>query len=246
VCGVVVHALDADRTVERVIDLALDGGGAVHLVNAHVLSLAARSESFTGLLNDGDLNVPDGVPVAWIGRRLGLDVEKVPGADLFSGVVNRGRGVGLRHYLYGSTPIVIERLSHQLSRLFEGAEVVGAESPPFRPLTRREEEDLVRRIRGADPDVVWVGLGTPKQDEFVGRFRDQLGAVLIPVGAAFEFLAGTRTRAPAWMQQLGLEWFHRLLSEPRRLWRRYLVGNLVFLWTVFRERPQVVRHEPER
>jgi N-acetylglucosaminyldiphosphoundecaprenol N-acetyl-beta-D-mannosaminyltransferase len=145
-----------------------------------------------------------------------------------------GRAWGLRHYLYGSTADVVGALARRLAELAPGVEIVGAESPPFRPLSEGEEERLVEQIRSARPDIVWVGLGTPRQDKFVDRFRDHLGTTLVAVGAAFDFIAGAKRQAPGWMQDLGLEWVFRLATEPRRLWRRYLVGNILFLAGVAR------------
>jgi N-acetylglucosaminyldiphosphoundecaprenol N-acetyl-beta-D-mannosaminyltransferase len=247
ICGVAVDPLDTAEAADRIVALGASRTPAsVHLCNAFVLALASRDRSYACLLNRSDLNLPDGAPVAWIGRRLGLKMERVAGMDLMLEVLRRGRSCDLRHYFYGSTPHVVNGMVEELKGHVGGVNVVGAESPPFRHLSAEEADDVVARIRGCRPHVVWVGLGTPRQDEFVETFHDRLGAVLVPVGAAFDFLAGSRLRAPTWVQRIGLEWLHRLVSEPRRLWRRYLVGNLVFLWTVFKERPQVVRPEPER
>jgi N-acetylglucosaminyldiphosphoundecaprenol N-acetyl-beta-D-mannosaminyltransferase len=140
-----------------------------------------------------------------------------------------GRNNGLRHYLYGSTPRIAASLAAQLAEFAPGIEIVGVESPPFRPLTEREEAELVERIRHARPNVVWVGLGTPLQDRFVDLFRDRLNTTLVAVGAAFDFIAGAKRQAPVWMQNRGLEWAFRLVTEPRRLWRRYLIGNASFM-----------------
>jgi N-acetylglucosaminyldiphosphoundecaprenol N-acetyl-beta-D-mannosaminyltransferase len=145
-----------------------------------------------------------------------------------------GRTWGLRHYLYGSTPDVVGALARQLAELAPGIEIVGVESPPFRPLTDQEQFELIERVRLARPDIVWVGIGTPHQDLFVDRFRNQLGTILIAVGAAFDFIGGAKRQAPTWIQDHGLEWLFRLATEPRRLWRRYLIGNVVFLAGVIR------------
>jgi N-acetylglucosaminyldiphosphoundecaprenol N-acetyl-beta-D-mannosaminyltransferase len=145
----------------------------------------------------------------------------------------------LRHYLYGSTPEVIAQLETNLRERFPGAELVGVESGPFRPLTEAEEHDLARRMTDARADVVWVGLGTPRQDLFVDRFRDLVPATFIAIGAAFDFHAGTKRQAPRVLQRFGLEWLFRLITEPRRLWKRYLIGNGRFVWAVLRCRPKL-------
>lgn len=237
-CGVRIDPVRLDDAIDALIERAKrHEGTAVHLCNAYTLSLARRDSEYRDLVDRGDLNFPDGMPLVWVSRRLGFALptdERPRGTDVFVGTVQRGREEGLRHYLYGSTPEVVERLAERLRAEAPGAEIVGAESPPFRPLDPAEKDELVDRIRATGAHVVWVGLGTPRQDVFVDEFRDRLGAVLVAVGAAFDFLAGEKSQAPAWMQRRGLEWVHRLASEPRRLWKRYLVGNTVFLYDVLR------------
>lgn len=241
-----IDALRGGEATDVIIRLANAGASAVvHLCNAHVLSEASRDDRYAQILNRGDLNLPDGKAVAWFGRYLGFDFlrQPVPGPDLFESVLAKGQAAGLRHYLYGSTPEVIGSLRDRIGERFPDAELVGAESPPFRDLGAEEEAATVERMRGSGAQIVWVGLGTPKQDYFVERFRDRLDAVLVPVGAAFDFLAGTTPRAPVWMRDLGFEWLYRLVTEPRRLLGRYVVGNLRFL--VCASRSAEVAHRPE-
>ena len=236
-CGVRVDAITLEEAVATIQQFSREEGGrAVHLCNAYTLSLATRDPGLATAINRGDLNLPDGTPLTWVGRRLGFTQmrRRVYGPDLMRETLRAGRRSGVRHYLYGSTPRVLGTLTGRLEELAPGVEIVGAESPPFRPLTADEEARLVRRVNAARPDIVWVGLGTPRQDEFVDRFRDRLDAALIAVGAAFDFLAGTKRQAPPWLQDHGLEWVFRLATEPARLWRRYLIGNAVFLAGVAR------------
>jgi N-acetylglucosaminyldiphosphoundecaprenol N-acetyl-beta-D-mannosaminyltransferase len=237
-CDVRVDAIGLDQAVDRVRTLTAAGAGrAVHLCNAYTMSVALGDPSFTAVLNRGDLNLPDGTPLVWLGRRAGFPHmrQRVYGPDLMLAVLQAGRSWGLRHYLYGSTPVVLQGLQARLNELAPGIQLVGAESPPFRSLSDREEAELIDRVSVARPDVIWVGLGTPRQDVFVDRFRDRLGATLIAVGAAFDFHAGAKRQAPRWMQDRGLEWAFRLATEPRRLWRRYLVGNARFLGATWRQ-----------
>lgn len=232
VCGVRLDALELSEAADEIITRASsDVPTVVHLCNAYVLALASRDGEYSKVLNRGDLNLPDGKSVAWFGRHLGFDYlrRSVPGPDLFESVLSRGRDAGIRHYLYGSHPEVVERLVDRIEERFSGARIVGAESPPFRPLTEDEEERTAERIRESGADIVWVGLGTPKQDWVVDRLSDRLDQVFVPVGAAFDFLAGTRARAPLWLRDLGLEWTYRLATEPRRLLSRYVFGNAKFL-----------------
>lgn len=232
-CGVRVDPRPMSAAADEVLAAADEGRAlAVHLVNAYTLSLAARDASFAALLDRGGLNLPDGMPLVWLARRRGLTelTDRVYGPDLTLAVCDRGRAQGLRHYLYGASPEVVQAFAAALERRFPGIEVVGVESPPYRPLSVDERRALVERVTASSAQVVWVGLGTPKQDVFVDEFAEELGMPLVAVGAAFDFLSGHKPMAPTWMQRAGLEWLYRLLREPRRLWRRYLVGNVVFLW----------------
>lgn len=211
--------------------LACRDSHVVHFLPSDPIVRARDDASYREVLNAGDLNVPDGMPVAWALRLRGVRTERVAGADAMRHLAAWGRDRGIRHYLYGGRPAVVETLGGWLRRT--GAEVAGAEAPPFREPTEDELRDAAGRMRAAGADLVWVGLGTPKQDVVAGRLRD-LGAapVLLCVGAAFDFLSGARRRAPRWMQRTGMEWAFRLASEPRRLWRRYLVGGPRFVAAV--------------
>jgi N-acetylglucosaminyldiphosphoundecaprenol N-acetyl-beta-D-mannosaminyltransferase len=236
-CGVPIDPLDLGEAAARIIRAASQREAlAVHLVNAYTLSLAVRDHRFRDTVGRGHLNLPDGMPLVWLARRHGLHLDdRVYGPDLTLAVCDLGRRPGLRHYLYGGTPEVVEGFAASLRQRFNGIEIVGAESPPFRDLTADEETAVVDRIAASGADIVWVGLGTPKQDLFVDHFASRIARPLVAVGAAFDFIAGTKPMAPAWMQRRGLEWLYRLGSEPRRLWRRYLVGNLVFLYGATRD-----------
>lgn len=229
-CGVEIDAAPFDAAVDAVIARGLAGqGGAVHLCNAYTLSIAEKDPEFRSMLGRALFNFPDGMPLVWIARRRGLPLEhRVYGPDLMAAVCDKGRAVGLRHYLYGSTPEVITALRSRLEARYPGIEIVGAESPPFRELMPVELEEAAERFRTSGAQAVWVGLGTPRQDDFVDDLATKVDAPLVAVGAAFDFHAGTLKQAPAWVQRRGFEWAYRLAREPRRLWKRYLVGNAVF------------------
>lgn len=203
----------------------------VHLVNAYTIALAARDEQYAELLSNCSLNLPDGKPIAVLSRLRGARprLHQVRGPQLFLDVFDLGRQYGIRHFLLGSSPEVLKRLQTNLEATYPGSDIVGVESPPYRPLTRSELDMQDRRIRETAPDIVWVGLGTPKQDWEAQRLAVSIGTLTIAVGAAFDFAAGTVKEAPRWVRAIGLEWFFRLCSQPRRLWRRYFVGNSIFL-----------------
>jgi N-acetylglucosaminyldiphosphoundecaprenol N-acetyl-beta-D-mannosaminyltransferase len=200
-----------------------------HFLAADPTVLARRDPRYRQLLNQGDLNLPDGMGVVWATRLFGFVSHRVSGTEGLHLVARWGLDRGLSHYLFGGTHQALAACREALEVAHLGIRIAGAESPPFRPITPQEMAQAASRIRGAGADVVWVGLGTPKQDLVAERLR-RLGAapVIASVGAAFDFIAGTKPRAPRWMRRSGLEWLHRLASEPGRLWDRYLIGNPAF------------------
>jgi N-acetylglucosaminyldiphosphoundecaprenol N-acetyl-beta-D-mannosaminyltransferase len=241
--GVPITACSPGEAAQHVVDLAtgpLATGVDIHLCNAYTLALADRDAWMHELLGRAGVNFPDGKAVVWANRlahpEKDLPTERVYGPDLFLEVFDRGQQVGLRHYLLGSTPAVLAAMTDRLLADYPAARIVGAESPPFRDLTVLEQDEQADRIRRSHAQIVWVGLGTPKQDHESARLAAALPVVAAAVGAAFDFVAGTKRQAPLWMQRRGLEWLFRLLSEPRRLWRRYLFGNARFLWAVRKRR----------
>jgi N-acetylglucosaminyldiphosphoundecaprenol N-acetyl-beta-D-mannosaminyltransferase len=199
---------------------------AVHLV------MVAREDPETGRAVKRALAVPDGVPLVWALRALGhKDATRVYGPDLMAHYCARAARTGATMYLYGGrSEAALEQLTAALRRRFPGLRIVGGWSPPFRPLTDAERDEVAARINAARADVVWVGTGQPKQEKWMAEMRDHLDApVLAAVGAAFDFHAGIVPQAPAWMQRAGLEWVYRLSREPRRLWRRYARYNPRFV-----------------
>ncbi|WP_036270346.1 WecB/TagA/CpsF family glycosyltransferase [Meiothermus rufus] len=184
--------------------------------------------------NRAGLVTPDGMPMVWLSRLAGhKHAQRVYGPDLMLAVCAASREKGYRHFFYGGNPGVPELLRDRLQERFPGLQVVGTYSPPFRPLTPEEDAAIVAQINAAQPDIVWVGLSTPKQERWMAAHLGKIQApVMIGVGAAFDFHAGLKPQAPRWMQQSGLEWFFRMLSEPKRLARRYLKNNPRFVLAV--------------
>ena len=197
----------------------------VTAVDVHGVMFAQRSPAHMSNLRRADLVTPDGSPLVWVGRARGhRDLRRVAGPDLLPALCARSAEEGWRHYFYGGAPGVADELARRLCQQFPGMQVAGVESPPFRPLDERERKEAAQRINASGAHIVWVGLGCPKQEQWISdttRYID--GAILIAVGAAFDFQSGRISRAPRCMQRWGLEWLHRLCMEPRRLWRRYLV-----------------------
>jgi N-acetylglucosaminyldiphosphoundecaprenol N-acetyl-beta-D-mannosaminyltransferase len=220
---------DLDRAVAAVLDRARAGvGGFAVLGNVHVLVTAQRDDKLAHALRHAWAIFPDGAPVAWLQRRLSnADATRIAGAELMLAVAHAGAPGGLRHALFGGTPETLAALEQRLRADVPGIQICAAISPPFAPLD--ELGAHVDALRLARADVVWVALGAPKQEIFMARHADRLGALTLGVGAAFDFLSGSKTRAPRWMQRSGLEWAHRLATEPRRLAGRYLRTNSEFL-----------------
>lgn len=208
-------------------------GSDVHLSNAYTLALADRDAELRSVLNSASLNLPDGQSVVWASQLLHRDTPlpstRVYGPDLLLDVFSLSQHTEVRHFLLGSTPQVLDSLHRELRRRFPKARIVGTCSPPFRPMTPLERQQQAEQVRAAEADIVWVGLGTPKQDRWAAELCAALPVVAVAVGAAFDFIAGTKPQAPPWMQRNGMEWLFRLGCEPRRLWRRYLFGNARFV-----------------
>ena len=208
--------------------------GYICLGTAHGLTEARNDATLREIYNASWLTTPDGMPLVWLGPQ---GVERVYGPDLMLAVCEAGRAVGLRHYLFGGVEGVAEQLRAKLEARFPGLEIVGTFTPPFRELTPGEFAALQADVARTRADVMWVGLGTPKQEKFMARYWQELdAALLIGVGAAFDFHSGRVRQAPRWMQRSGLEWLFRLCSEPRRLGRRYLTTTPLFALRVIAQR----------
>ncbi len=217
--------------------LASKKGGYVCFTNVHASVMAVNDRRFKDVVNDSFMSLPDGKPVYWVGKLSGnKGIEQVPGPDFFAKLLEHECEPPLKHYFYGGSPETLETLVKKLSDKYSKLKIVGKESPPFRSLSQDEMEAALQRIRDAEPDVVWIGLGAPKQEFWMSEHWQQLRpAILLGVGAAFDFHAGVVKRAPLWMQKAGLEWLHRLLQEPGRLWKRYLYTNSLFLWQLLKQ-----------
>ena len=242
VLGVPVSAVSFAQAQQQVLDWGRERASRyVVLANVHVVVTARREAALGGVVAAADLATPDGAPVAWMLRRLGhVGQTRVSGPDLMWALLGRCASDGLPVYFYGSTPQTLLALVGRVRAAFAGLQVAGYESPPFRALTPDEDAQAVQRINASGAGLVFVGLGCPKQELWMHAHRGRINAVMLGVGAAFDFYAGTVSRAPLWMREHGLEWLHRLLSEPRRLWKRYLVTNTLFVllaaWQLFKSR----------
>ena len=204
---------------------------SVNVCNVHSVMSARRDRELSDAFATSDINTPDGMPLVWFLRSLGFsDQTRVNGSEIALRAIEYGLSLGWRHFFYGSTDETLALLVSRLTSRFPSLKLAGTVSPPFRSLSPDERVQTVQTIRDTRPDIVWVGLGMPKQEKWMREFRDELpGTVLVGIGAVFDFLAGTKPQAPQWVQDNGLEWLFRFGTEPRRLWRRYFWNNPAFL-----------------
>lgn len=235
IIGVPVDVGDFALMVDRIIELAsARTKGYVCVTNVHMLVLARKTGEFRLILDRALTVVPDGMPLVWIQRLSKFaNAQRVSGPDLMYQLCERAAEVNLPVYFYGGEENTLGALTASLGKAFPNLIVAGAEAPPILPERPLPDEGVTRRINLSGAKLVFVGLGCPKQEYWAAVHAPQVSAVIIGVGAAFDFLAGRKKRAPKWLQRCGLEWLHRLGTEPRRLWRRYLIGNSAFAWYLF-------------
>lgn len=231
VLGVPIDVLGWDAALSRISTWAAARESRyVCICNSHSVVTAGQDAAFGRIIEAADMATPDGAPVARMLRILGSPAQqRINGPDLMWKYCEQAALRGESIYLYGGLPDTLALLQQRLKAAFPGLLIAGAHSPPFRLATAEEDEADVARINAAGAGTVWVSLGCPKQEQWMAAHRGRVNAVMIGVGAAFDYHAGTIKRAPKWMQNAGLEWLHRLCSEPRRLWKRYLVTNTLFI-----------------
>ncbi len=232
VLGVGISALNLPLARDRIFEaITARRKGYVTITGVHGVMEAQDDPALKTIFNRSFLTTPDGMPMVWMGWCDGRhEMDRVYGPDLMLLLCDEGRERGVRHFFYGGNDGVAETLSERLQARFPGLEVAGCYTPPFRPLDAKEESNLEALLERTRPDLLWVGLSTPKQERFMAQYLERLPVpIMIGVGAAFDFHAGLTRQAPLWMQRSGLEWLYRLFQEPRRLWRRYLRNNPRFV-----------------
>jgi N-acetylglucosaminyldiphosphoundecaprenol N-acetyl-beta-D-mannosaminyltransferase len=208
----------------------------VHLVNAGSVYFGEQRPEVKEMFVKSSMLLPDGKSIQMASKLLGSKIPQVRGPWLFNELMSVGREHGLRHFLIGTTDETLKRLVAELERRYPGVQIVGSLSPPFRESTPGELAAQDDAVRASGANIVWLGMSSPKQDFEAQRLAQALPGLVLAVGAAFDFVAGTQKEAPRWVQKSGFEWLFRLLSNPRRLWKRYLLGNLVFIGAVVKHR----------
>lgn len=236
IMGVRIAVTDMETTVRRIEEHLDDWRGEyICVANVHTTVTAHDDPSYRAVQNGAVMALPDGGPLSQYSRRKGFaQAARVTGPDLMKEMLRESAQKHYRHYFYGSTQETLDILREKITRNYPGAVIAGMASPPFRPLTEQEDAAAVAAINEARPDFVWVGLGAPKQERWMAAHQGRVHALMLGVGAAFDYEAGNIRRAPRWMQRCNLEWLYRLLQDPKRLFKRYFVTNTKFLWWTWR------------
>lgn len=211
-------------------------GNYICVSNVHTTVMAYEDEAYRRIQNGGAMALPDGAPLSMYSRKHGFaDAERVTGPDLMLELLKASKEQGYRHFFYGATQETLEAMKRTIEHEYSGAQIAGMYAPPFRTLRPEEDDAAVSLINQAKPDFIWVGLGAPKQEQWMHEHKGRLCGVSVGVGAGFDYLAGDIKRAPRWMQKLCLEWLYRLMQDPKRLWKRYVTTNLKFIRYIRRE-----------
>jgi N-acetylglucosaminyldiphosphoundecaprenol N-acetyl-beta-D-mannosaminyltransferase len=238
VIGLPVTVGNIEAVVERIEKTAFaNTGGYVCVANVHQITTARRDPLLREVMENASMVTSDGMPLVWSLRRQGhQDAERVVGPELTFKLCEAAEQKEIPLYFYGGNPEAVKKLQKALNKRFPELKLAGCESPPMLPEHPPVDMEVVKRISSSGAKIVFVGLGCPKQEFWMAAYSSHLPAVLIGVGAAFNWISGTVPRAPLWMQHIGLEWLFRLFAEPRRLWKRYLVTNTLFIYYSFKDR----------
>lgn len=248
ILGTNINVTDMEKTVEYLKNnLENLRGKYICISNVHTTVMAFRDKEYQVIQNRAALALPDGKPLSIVSRRRGFqEAKRVPGPDLMPRIFELSEKKGYRHYFYGSKEETLSKLQKKLMAKYPYLQIAGMYSPPFRDLTEKEDLEIINQINTVKPDFIWVALGAPKQEKWMNSHLDKLSGVMLGVGAAFDFSAGTIKRAPGWMQELCLEWFYRIMQDPVRLIPRYIDTNVSFLWNVCKENHKVRRQQKQK
>jgi len=210
-------------------------GNYICVSNVHTTVMSYNEPDYCTIQNGGIMAIPDGGPLSSVGQKRGhKKMARVTGPSLMGEILKVSAERGYRHYFYGSTEETLEKLYGKLQEDYSGVQIAGMFSPPFRPMTEEEDATIVKVINKSNPDFVWIGLGAPKQEKWMAAQQNKVKGLMIGAGAGFDYFAGNIQRAPEWMQKSNMEWIYRLIQDPRRLFKRYMMTNFKFLWLVAR------------
>lgn len=243
-----INVTDMEKTIAYITDNLQElKGNYICVSNVHTTVMSYRDEAYRKVQNSAAMALPDGQPLSIVSRKRGYkEAQRVPGPDLMPRILKLSEEKGYTHYFYGSSEHTLSRLRKRLEADYPKLRIAGMYSPPFSEVSVKEDEEIVRKINEANPDFIWVALGAPKQENWMYAHRGRVSGLMIGVGAAFDFMAGTTKRAPMWMQRLCLEWVYRILQDPKRMIPRYFDTNFAFLWNVFLETRKLQKNEKDR
>lgn len=232
ILGVHIAAIDMDWlldfTQKHIKELS---GDYMCVSNVHTTVTAYHDPSYRNIQNNAIMAIPDGGPLSSQGRKRGfLDMKRVTGPSYLKEILTMSEKYGYRHFFYGSTKETTDTMLDNIRKQYPYIKIVGVYNPPFRPLTKEEDKQIIQMINDTEPDFIWVGLGAPKQEIWMATHQYKMKGFMVGVGAAFDYLAGNIKRAPEWMQKANLEWFYRLCQDPKRLFKRYFMTNTDFIW----------------
>ena len=232
ILGVDIAAIDMTWLLEFTADYVKElAGDYITVANVHTTVTASEDAEYRAVQNGGVMAIPDGGPLSSVGRKRGAEnMSRTTGPSYLGEILKLSAEKGYRHYFYGSTEQTLAKLKENLTRDYPGIQIAGMYSPPFREMTQEEDTVLIDQINETAPDFLWVGLGAPKQEKWMAAHQGKVKGLMVGVGAAFDYFAGNIKRAPQWMQKCNLEWLYRLLQDPKRLFKRYMVTNTKFIW----------------
>lgn len=239
-----INVISMQETIDYITsNIDILRGRYICVSNVHTTVMSYENKAYNIVQNSAAMALPDGKPLSVVSRKRGHDkASRVTGPDLMGELFKRAGEYPLRHYFYGGTEETIEILRSRLEDKYPGLQIAGMYSPPFRNLNEEELAEVYEKINRTNPDIVWIGLGAPKQENFMYDNQGKLSAVMIGVGAGFDYHAGTIKRAPQWMQKCSLEWLYRLMQDPKRLFKRYFVTNIKFIYYIFLENLRGKKH----
>ena len=232
IMGVDIAAIDMEWLLDYLnYNIKALAGDYICVSNVHTTVTAYEDEEYRKVQNGGIMAIPDGGPLSSVGNKRGFkNMKRTTGPNLMDEIFKNSLSKGFRHYFYGSTDETLEKMYSVLANAYPGIQIVGMYSPPFRPMTEEEDNATIERINETNPDFVWVGLGAPKQEQWMAAHQGKINGLMVGVGAGFDYYAGNIKRAPMWMQKSNLEWVYRLIQDPKRLFKRYWNTNTKFIW----------------
>lgn len=232
IMGVDIAAIDMEWLLDYLNhNIKALAGDYICVSNVHTTVTAYEDEEYRKVQNGGIMAIPDGGPLSSVGNKRGFkNMKRTTGPNLMGEIFKNSLSKGFRHYFYGSSDETLEKMYSVLANAYPGIQIVGMYSPPFRPMTEEEDNATIERINETNPDFVWVGLGAPKQEQWMAAHQGKINGLMVGVGAGFDYYAGNIKRAPMWMQKSNLEWVYRLIQDPKRLFKRYWNTNTKFIW----------------